>query len=116
MKKILVVDDDVDILNIVQHILISSGHHVKTHSTGLDVPNIVKHYHPNIILLEKSFAEKLDMEICIELNQINMHLPIIVFSAQVEKENSLDLCKGDESLQKPFEIKHLMDTLNLHLN
>ena len=45
-----------------------------------------------------------------------MHLPIILFSAEVEQENSFDLCNGDEFLQKPFEIKNLIDTLNLHLN
>ena len=33
-----------------------------------------------------------------------MHLPIILFSAQVEEENSLDFCR-DDSIQKPFEIK-----------
>ena len=74
------------------------------------------HYHPNIVLLEKSLAAKLNIEICFELNQIHMHLPIILFSAQVEEENSLDLCSGDESLQKPFEIKNLINTLNLQLN
>ena len=116
MKKILVVGDDKNILSIVKHILISYGFHVKTHSTGLNVPDIVMHYHPNIILLEKNLAAKLNIEIRIELNQIHMHLPIILFSAQVEEENSLDLCNGDKSLQKPFAIKDLIKTVNLHLN
>ena len=116
MKKILIVGDDKNILSIVKHILISYGFHVKTDSTGLNVSNIVMYYHPCIILLEKSLAAKLDIEICIELNQIHMHLPIILFSAEVEQENSLDFCNGDEFLQKPFDIKNLIDTLNLHLN
>jgi DNA-binding response OmpR family regulator len=64
------------------------------------------HYHPNIILLEKTLAAKLDIDICIELNQIHMYLPIILFSAEVEQESSLDFCNGDEFLQKPFEIKN----------
>ena len=34
MKKILVVDDDKDILDVVQHILVSHGFDVQTHSTG----------------------------------------------------------------------------------
>ena len=116
MKKILLVGDDENMLSIVKHIFTSFGFHVKTHSTGLNVPDIVMHYHPNIILIERSLAAKLDIEICIELNQIHMHLPIILFSAEVEQENSCDFCKGDEFLQKPFEIKNLIDTLNLHLN
>jgi DNA-binding response OmpR family regulator len=116
MKKILIVGDDKNILSIVEHILISFGFHVKTHSTGFNVPDIVMHYHPNIILLDKALAAKLDIEICIELNQIHMHLPIILFSAEVEQDNSCDFCNGDEFLQKPLEIKNLVDTINLHLN
>lgn len=116
MKKILIVGDDKNILSIVKHILISFGFHVKTHPTGFNVPAILMHYHPNIILLEKTLAAKLDIEICIELNQIHMHLPIILFSAEVERENSFDFCNRDEFLQRPFEIRNLTDTINLHLN
>lgn len=116
MKKILIVGDDKNILSIVKHILISYGFHVKTHSTGLNVPDIVMHYHPNLILLEKTLAAKLDIEICSELNQIHMHLPIILFSAEVEQENSLCFCNGDEFFQRPFEIESLIDTRNLHFN
>jgi DNA-binding response OmpR family regulator len=42
MKKILVVDDDEDIVEIVQHLLTSYGFEVYTHSTGSNVTEIVK--------------------------------------------------------------------------
>jgi two-component system response regulator VicR len=116
MRIILIVSDDENILNMVQHILTSQGFDVKTHSTGLNVPDIIMHYHPNIILLERSLAGKLGTEVCIELNQMHIHLSIILFSAQIEQENSFDLCDGDEFIQKPFEIKNLIDTINLNLN
>jgi len=116
MRKILVVGDNENILSIVKHILTSFGFDVRIHSTGLNVPDIVMHFHPNIILLERELADKLDMKVCLELNQIHIHLPIILFSAQVDEEKSFDLCHGDEFIQRPFEIENLIDTINLHLN
>ena len=116
MKKILVVDDNVDILNIVQHILITHGFDVQTHSTGLNVPDIVMHYHPNLILLDIRLPGKLGTEVCKDLKQINSNLPIILFSAHAEQGKVFDLCDADGFLQKPFEIKNLIDLINLHVN
>jgi len=116
MKKILVVDDDADILNIVQHILIANGFDVQTHSTGLNVPDIVMHYHPNLILLDIRLPGKLGTEVCKELKQIHSNLPIILFSAHAEQGKAFALCDADGFIQKPFDIKNLIDTINLHLN
>jgi DNA-binding response OmpR family regulator len=116
MKKILVVDDDKDILEVVRYLLTSHGFDVQTHSTGLNVPDIVMHYHPNLILLDVRLPGKLGTEICKELKQINTHLPIILFSAHAEEGKSFAICDADGFIQKPFDIKELVDTINLHVN
>ena len=116
MKKILVVGDDKNILSVVQHILISSGLHVKTHLTGLRVPDIVKHYHPNIILLDIRLPGKLGTEVCKELKEIHTNLPIILFSAHAEEGNAFAVCHADAFIHKPFDVKNLVDTINLHVN
>jgi two-component system, OmpR family, response regulator VicR len=115
VKKILVVDDDEDILHIVQHILITHGFDVQTHSTGLNVPDIVMHYHPNLILLDIRLPGKLGTEVCKELKQIHSNLPILLFSAHANKGQAFALCHADGFIQKPFDIKNLIDTINLHL-
>ena len=116
MKKILVVDDDKDILNVVQQILVSHGFDVKTHSTGLNVPDIVMHYHPNLILLDIRLPGKLGTEVCKELKQIHTNLPILLFSAHADQGEAFAICDADGFIQKPFDIKNLIDTINLHLN
>ena len=116
MKKILVVDDDKDILNVVQQILVSHGFDVKTHSTGLNVPDIVMHYHPNLILLDIRLPGKLGTEVCKELKQIHTNLPILLFSAHADQGEAFAICHADGFIQKPFDIKNLIDTINLHLN
>ena len=116
MKKILVVEDDVDILYIVQHILVSHGFDVQTHSTGLNVPDIVMHYHPNLILLDIRLPGKLGTEVCSELKQIHTNLPIILFSAHADQGEAFAICDADGFIQKPFDITNLLATINLHLN
>src|SRR4026207_359316 len=52
MKKVLVIDDDKNILEVVEFILTSYGFDVFTLSTGFHVPEIVLHYQPDLILLD----------------------------------------------------------------
>ena len=116
MKKILVVDDEASILEIVRLILTSYGFDVKTHSTGFNVPDIVLHYHPNLILLDIRLPGKLGTEICKELKQLDSKLPIILFSANADKEDAIAVSDANDFIEKPFNINNLMDTINLLLN
>ena len=116
MKKILVVDDDEDILEVVRYILTSHGFDVQTHSTGLDVPDIVMHYQPNLILLDVRLPGKLGTQVCKELKQINSHLPIILFSAHAVMSEVFAISHADAFVEKPFDIKNLIETINLHVN
>ena len=116
MKKILIVDDDEGILDIVSRILTSYGFEVKTHSTGFNVPGIVLYYHPDLILLDIRLPGKLGTDVCKELKQLDSKLPIVLFSAHAEKEKTLGSCGANDFLEKPFDIKSLIDTINLHVN
>src|SRR6185436_13158393 len=116
MKKVLIVDDDQNILEVIKFILTSNGFEVRTHSTGLDVYEVVLDYHPNLILLDIRLPGKLGTEICKELKQIDSKLPIVLFSAHAEKGKALGICGADDFLEKPFDIGDLIDTINLHVN
>ena len=115
MKKILVIDDDQNILEAVSLFLTSYGFDVKTHSNGFNVPDIVLHYHPNLLLLDIRLPGKLGTEICKELKQLNSKLPIILFSANSEKVSAM-ASQANDFIEKPFDIKDLMNTINLHVN
>ena len=116
MKKILVIDDDPDILYTVKHILISQGFEVCTHPTGLNVLEVVMDYQPDLILLDILLPGKLGTEICKELKDSNCEIPIVLFSAHSQSENFLDMFRADAFIAKPFEVKNLLNTVNLHMN
>jgi len=115
MKKILVVDDDEDILEIVKYILISHGFDVYTHSTSFNVSEVVMYYHPNLILLDISLRGKSGTQICKELKQINT-IPIILVSAYADQAEALAECHADAFIEKPFGINSLVNAINLQLN
>lgn len=116
MKKILVVDDDEDILIVVKHILTSYGFDVHTHSTGLNVLEVVLDYEPDVILLDIRLPGKLGTEVCKELKQRNCMIPIILFSAHAQQADFLDLFGADGFMKKPFDVKDLVNTVKLYMN
>ena len=115
MKKILVVDDDPDILQIVKYILTVRGFDVETHTTGLNVPEVVMSYNPNLILLDIRLPGKLGTQVCKELKQ-TYPIPIILFSAHADERKSFKKWNADAFIQKPFDIDQLVGTIRLHLN
>ncbi len=115
MKKILVVDDDQDIVDIVKQLLTSNGFEVYTHSSGANVSEIVKWNYPNLILLDIRLYGKLGTEICKEIKE-RYNIPVILFSADSEQGKEFEKCSADAFVQKPFDIKHLVNTINQHVN
>ncbi len=114
MKKILIVDDDKDVLEIVKFGLTSKGFDVRIHSTSVNVAKVVKYYKPNLILLDVHLPEKLGTQICKELKELYT-IPIILLSAYGDHQKSLGESSADAFLIKPFEIDLLVNTINLHL-
>ncbi|MEO7802856.1 MAG: response regulator, partial [Ginsengibacter sp.] len=52
MKKVLLVEDDPGIGEIVTLILAKEGYAVRLHTTGFLVPELVKDYDPDLVLLD----------------------------------------------------------------
>ena len=113
MKKLLVVDDDIEILEVLEIILTLRGFDVHTHTSGYNVPHIVSNYMPDLILLDISLPEKSGTEICKEL-KIIYPIPIILFSARFNAEQAYAGCKADGFITKPFDLTELLNLINIH--
>ncbi len=113
MKKILLIDDDLDILEALEYFLKSRGYHVHKHSSGLHVEEIVKGYKPHIILIDVQLAEINGTNICNELKK-SFNIPIIIMSGH-RFTSSLE-CNADAYISKPFNMLGLLDTIQFHIN
>jgi DNA-binding response OmpR family regulator len=117
-KKILIIDNNEFMVEVMTYILISKGYNVTTLYNGDEIFNKVKLDHPDLIILDMLLPGMDGMEICklLKLNQATKNLPVIICSGNDEVEGYLDE-KGapNDVLYKPFDISSLVEKVELQL-
>jgi DNA-binding response OmpR family regulator len=117
-KKILIVDDEPDILKSVEFILKKSGYQVLTASDGEEGLSSVKKHMPNLILLDLRLPGKDGAEVCCELKNDEKfkHIPIILFTASTGiRKDDFKHCKHDDFVLKPFQYGELLEKIKQFL-
>jgi DNA-binding response OmpR family regulator len=114
--KILVVDDDLDILEVLKFLLRKNGYEVILLSEAKEVIETVQEAKPDIALLDVNLSGYDGREICKYLKTvINVSIPIILFSANANYKNSYKEYGADDFMEKPFEVKRLLSLLRSYL-
>jgi DNA-binding response OmpR family regulator len=110
-KKILVVDDDEDIREIIMYVLETEGYQVSGLNNGANVLDTVEQIRPDILLLDVQLGDRDGREICRELKETSttQNIPIIMISAKYSWEGIREKeCNADDFLAKPFDITDLL--------
>jgi len=112
MKKILVVDDEKDILDFVRRLLTRGGFKVITSSDGKEGLEKVYSEAPDLMILDINMPVMDGWEVCRKIrgDPLYKHLPIIMLTVRrtkVDQLRGLDL-GGDEYITKPFYPKELL--------
>jgi DNA-binding response OmpR family regulator len=118
MRRILAVDDDRDILEVLQFILEDSGYKVDTISDGRLLMDAIKDKHPDLILLDIMLGNMDGRELCEKVKkEKTMHdIPVIMISASHNVTSILNLENGpNDFVAKPFDINVLLDTVKKQL-
>ena len=115
MKKVLLVEDDKNIVEIVEHILTTYGFDVYSHNSGLGVEKVISEYNPNVVLLDIQLPGKLGTQVCKDLKETS-DIPIILFSAQPNQAELVKESNANAFLDKPFDIKELIASVGLYSN
>jgi DNA-binding response OmpR family regulator len=117
MKKILVVDDDVDILTVVQLVLENNDFEVQAISKWQQIYAMIGEFNPDLILLDVSLGTQDGRNICKQLKSSpdTMHIPVILFSANLNVEKNVEECLADSFIAKPFDINDLIQGINNEL-
>jgi DNA-binding response OmpR family regulator len=118
MNKILVVDDDADILTLVKLTLSIHGFDVEASANWENINTTIHNYNPDLILLDVSLGGADGREICkrLKLSSSTGHIPIILFSANVEMEKSIRDCHAQAFISKPYELPHLLQVIKTNIN
>ncbi len=110
--KILVIEDEEHIVELLKFNLESNGYEVISASDGLEGLNMVKSEKPDLILLDLMLPKMDGIEVCKQVkSDINLNeIPIIMLTAKgSETDKVLGLEIGaDDYITKPFSIRELM--------
>jgi excisionase family DNA binding protein len=115
-KKILVVDDDPEIVELFVDVLERDGRfEVKTASTGYDAGMITQEFGPDLIILDYMLPDINGNVVCQTIRQKPEleHTKIIIVSGVVNQDEINDLLKSgaDEFVKKPFNIEKLIQRI-----
>jgi two-component system alkaline phosphatase synthesis response regulator PhoP len=111
-KKILIVEDEKDILQLIKLYLEKEGFRTVSAMTGTEGLRQAKAEHPDLIILDLMLPEMDGLEVCkrIRLNQDTALLPILMLTAKAEESDTvigLEL-GADDYVTKPFSPKALI--------
>ena len=114
--KILVVDDDPDIVEILKYNLKNSGYYVKSAVNGVDAIKKAKKFIPDIILMDVMMPEMSGIEACEEIKNIDqLSQAIIIFlSARSEDYTQISAydAGADDYISKPVKPKILLKKIS----
>ena len=106
--KLLIVDDDVNICDMMRLYFENEGYKVKTANDGVEGVNSFKIYEPDLVLLDIMMPKKDGWQVCREIREISSK-PVIMITAKGEvfdKVLGLEL-GADDFVVKPFDMKEL---------
>ena len=114
--KILVVDDDLDIIEILKYNLNNSGYFVKSANNGIKAIKKAKKFLPDIILMDVMMPEMSGIEACSEIRKIDqLRNTIIIFlSARSEDYTQISAydAGADDYISKPVKPKILLKKIS----
>lgn len=116
MKKVLVVDDEKSIAEILKFNLVKEGYEVYVAFDGEEALNAVEKYTPDLMLLDLMLPKIDGLEVCRRVRQTSS-IPIIMLTAkdsEIDKVLGLEL-GADDYVTKPFSNRELIARVKANL-
>lgn len=113
--KILIADDEPDIVSMLSSFFDSKGYRVLTASSGAETLKQVEH-NPNIILLDINMPDLNGLEVCRRIRD-HVACPILFLTARIEDSDKVKgfSVGGDDYVVKPFSLVELDARVRAHL-
>ncbi|HLG77867.1 MAG TPA: response regulator transcription factor [Ktedonobacteraceae bacterium] len=114
--RILVVDDEIEIMRALQRSLAAHGFDVFTAASGEEALEIIARSRPDLVLLDLGLPGMSGLDVCRKVRQ-QSNLPIIVLSVKdTEQDKVLALDLGaDDYVSKPFSVNEVLARIRVAL-
>ncbi len=113
MKKILIIDDDIPIGNMLEETLSKEGYKIFRAYSGTEAVFVFSKSKPDLVLLDLMLPGLHGEDVLPQIKGI----PVIVVSAKVDIDNKVDVLLGGavDYVTKPFHMKELLARISVHL-
>ena len=116
IPKILIVDDDPDIVEILSYNLSLAGYEIKSAVNGKEAIKKAKSYIPEIILLDVMMPEMDGIEVCSKIKELSSLSNTVVIFLSARNDDFTQIAAfdagGDDYISKPVKPKILLKKIN----
>src|SRR3954447_20896200 len=107
--RIVVIEDDEELLGLLNEILISEGHEVVPYMDKNSIKGIIIN-RPDLVLLDNKLPDGLGSELCREIksNELTKHVGVILTSGTPDLPEMAKECNADAYLEKPFDLETMI--------
>ncbi|MBI4226373.1 response regulator [Candidatus Roizmanbacteria bacterium] len=113
MDRILLIDDDESIVEVIRMILEEERYKVLSYPNGLSIEEKVREVKPDLVLIDYLLPGKNGAEIVkwLRTNQQTKTIPIIMISTSKIYKKEAEEAGVDEFLEKPFDMYELVNVV-----
>lgn len=118
-RKILILDDDEDILDVLSFLLAQDGYEIRASRNGENIWDAIKHLSPDLILMDLMLADLDGRSICraIKENPATQHIKVIMISARTDLRPTPGKPGApDDFIAKPFDIDKVLKKIEKQLS
>ena len=114
MPKILVVEDDIDLNNLIQTVLEGKGHDVFAAQNGTEALDILDVTHIDLIISDIMMPRMDGIRLLTDIREANMKMPVLLITAKgsYDDKNKGFSSGADDYMVKPIDIKELVLRVN----
>jgi two-component system nitrogen regulation response regulator GlnG len=118
MPKLLVVDDEPNLVYSIEKTCRSDTLDVIGAQTGRQAIELVKHAQPDVVILDVRLADMSGLEVFDRIREIDPRLPVIIVTAHAATETAIEAMKRGayEYLLKPIDVPHLRELVQSALD
>ncbi|OCX53076.1 hypothetical protein BEL04_01805 [Mucilaginibacter sp. PPCGB 2223] len=113
-KRLLIIDNDAEVLNVMQEALVYEGFEVKILGNTYNIFDVIAGYKPNLIMIDYILDGVNGGETCheIKVHPETAHIPVVIVSAYSKVILSLGSYRSDAFLAKPFGLDEMVKLVN----
>lgn len=111
-KKVLVFDDEKDILYMCRLILESKGFKVETRENCRNVVEDVATFKPDVVIMDNLIPDHGGVMATQDIKAAFAHIPVILFTASKNIDALAKEAGSDAFIAKPFDIHEMVDVIN----